>query len=290
MSQTVKKEVFGATRRGEQALLFRIPNNTNDYIEVTNYGCTIRGIYVHNTKGALENVVCGLEGLADYEASNPGAIFGGTLGAALAHKVWDVADTGDNYVFFVSQCSAEESGCGSAVKVGARIMWVNLNRLVLDLFVTPQNETAMTLGTQLAVGGRNGAALQVRSFCPQTARPDGTLCPVEESRYAGMVFTDAASMTDVFVSPSEEIKPMAELADPGAGLYLSAYTTLSSLRLEPCGASGGIRLIQETREPVVLRSGESFTGRAIYGVDYLRPQSPEDDEEANPMGAFLTGL
>lgn len=291
MSRTVKKEVFGTTKQDEEVLLFRIPNNTNDYIEVTNYGCAIRGIYVHNTKGELGNVVCGLERLKDYEASNPGTIFAGALGGALAHKVWDVADVGDNYVFFASRCGAAESGCGSAVKVGVRIMWVDLNRLVLDLFVTPQHEATMALGTQLLVDAGRGGALQIRSFCPQVVLQGRALYPVDETKYAGMVFTDAVSMgEDTFLNTSEENKPMAELADEGAGMYLSAYSTLSALRLENIGAPKGIRLIQEASGPVVLKNGESYTGRAIYGVDYLRPQFSEDGEEPDLTGAFLTSL
>ena len=291
MSQTIKQEVLGTTKQGQEVLLFRIPNNTNDYIEVTNYGCAICGIYVHNNQGKLENTVWGGTSLAEYEACNPGTIFAGPLGRALAHKVWDVADVGDNYVFLASQCDAGESGCSSAVKVGARIMWVNLNRLVIDLFLTPGQGTQLTFGTQLLVDADKHAPLQVRSFCPQVSVAGAAPIPTEESPYAAMVFSDAAGMKDTFLSTSEEIKPMAELAVPGEGLFLSAYTTLSALRLETCDQPKAVRLVQETDQPVPLGGGVSFTARAIYGVDYLRPQPASEEEEVdiNPMSVFFAG-
>lgn len=272
-------------------LLFRIPNNTNDYIEVTNYGCSVRGIYVHNNDGVLENVVWGGKSLAEYQNANPGTIFAGELGRTLAHKVWDVVDVGENYVFMASQCPAGECGCSSAVKVGCHIMWVNLNRLVIDLFVTPEKGTELPLSTQLLVDTEKYKALQVRSFCPQVMEQGGTLRPVSETPYADLRFTRAGGIKDTFISTSEDIKPMAELADEGKGMYLSAYTTLSALRVEEDKDRGALRLVQGACKPVSLGGGVSFTARAIYGVDYLRPQpAAEEEVDINPMSVFFTGV
>ena len=278
------------TKQGQEVLLFRIPNNTNDYIEVTNYGCAIRGIYVHNNDGVLENVAWGGKALAEYENGNPGTIFAGELGKALAHKVWDVVDEGENYVFMASQCQAGEGGCSSAVKVGCHIMWVNLNRLVIDLFVTPEDGTQLPLSTQLLVDAGKYQSLKVRSFCPQVLEQGGMLRPVNETAYADMCFTGAAGIKDTFISTSEEIKPMAELADEGEGMYLSAYTTLSALRVEEDKDCGALRLVQGASSPVALGGGVSFTARAIYGVDYLRPQPASEEEvDINPMSVFFAG-
>lgn len=291
MSQTVKKEVFGTTEQGQEVLLFRIPNNTNDYIEVTNYGCSIRGIYVHNNQGVIQNVTWGGKSLSEYEKTNPSTIFSGKLGAALAHKVWDVVDVGENYVFMASQCGADEAGLPSAVKVGCHMMWVNLNRLVIDLFVTPAKAVELPLSTQILVDADKFKDLKIRSFCPQVMAPGKEPCPVGETKYADMQFSDVDGAADTFVSGHEEIKPMAELADMEAGMYLSAYTTLSALRLEKEAASGAVRLVQEACQPVALGGGVSFTARAIYGVDYLRPQPASEEEEVdiNPMSIFFAG-
>lgn len=284
MSQTVKQTSFGTAAGGEAVSLFRIPNSTDDYIEVTNYGCTIRGLYVHNRQGVLENLVCGLDTLGDYEAvaANPGALFGGALGGALSHKVWDVADVGDNYVFFACECPKEESGCGCGIKAGARIMWVNLNRLVIDLFLTPEKAVSLPLSSRLTL---RGGTFSVRSFCP-TVRRDGAELPVEETPYAGLQFCPVGQ--DTFLCPQEDIKPMAELVNDAAGMHVSAYATLSALRTEV--GIGEVCLVQETSGPVSLQGGESFAARVIYGIDYLRPQEEDNGEEPNPFSAFVTGL
>jgi len=282
MSQTVKKTVSGTTKEGKELLLFRIPNDTGDYVEITNDGCAIQSLCVHDLKGRLQNIAQGAE-----------PIFAGALGKALSAKVWDVADVGDNYVFFSCACTEAETGLGSALKAGARVMWVNRNRLVMDLFLTPEKGVSLPLSTQLKVSC--GAAPQVRSFCPQVLQNGRDPVPVEDTKYAAMAFTPASQAADVFLSPSEEIKPMAELADEQTGLYISAYATLPALRLE--SEPNAVRLFQETPAPIPLQSGESLTERVIYGVDFLPPfpeepsdEDPESEAEPNPLSVFGLGV
>ena len=71
MSAPVEHKIVAArfgTIAGTEVSLFRIPNSTNDYIEVSDYGCTIKGIHVHGKDGKLHNVLCGYETLEEYRA------------------------------------------------------------------------------------------------------------------------------------------------------------------------------------------------------------------------------
>ncbi len=275
MNQAVKKSVLGRTPEGGEVLLFRIPNDTNDYVEVTNLGCAIRALCVHDLKGQLQQV-----GACD---GAQGSIFGGLLGAALGGKLWDVVEIGDNAVFFSCVCSAQECGLASDLKVGARIMWVNRNRLVIDLFLTAERAVTLSLSTQLWVNC--GGTARVRSFCPQVRLESGEVCAVEKTGYAGMAFCPVGLGGEVFLSPSEEIKPMAELGNEERGLYVSAYATLPALRAQADGEV--VRLVQETWEPLSLQGGESFGARIIYGVDFLPPPADDDGEEPNPLSVFF---
>ena len=134
MERLVTNTAFGTTTSGEEAALFRIPNNTGDYIEISNYGWTICKICIHNAEGKIQNVLCGYETLPEYEA------FNGFVGAVLcsaktAHKVWDIQEVGNNYVFFSCAVPEEETEVGCALTVGAKVMWVNLALLTKSLSV-----------------------------------------------------------------------------------------------------------------------------------------------------------
>ena len=103
--------------------------------------------------------------------------------------------------------------------------------------------------------------------------------------HVAYAFTEVAAIYPI--TPSSV---MAELADEGEGMYLSAYTTLSALRVEEDKDCGALRLVQGASSPVALGGGVSFTARAIYGVDYLRPQPASEEEvDINPMSVFFAG-
>ena len=143
MSVPVEQKIVTAhfgTVDGAEVSIFRIPNNTNDYIEVSDYGCTIKGIHIHGRDGQMHNVLCGYDTLEEYQTGrlDLGAVTGTLNGHPLptAHRHWNVEEVGENHLFLSCRLPAESTPAGIACAVGARVMWVNLNRIVIDLFAT----------------------------------------------------------------------------------------------------------------------------------------------------------
>ncbi|WP_312280222.1 hypothetical protein [Oscillibacter sp.] len=292
MEQSIKEIPFGVTVDGQAVRLFRIPNSTNDYVEVSTYGCSLKSVFIHNRRGALQNMLAGFETLAEYEQA-PTPICGIAAGAAagdyarlLAHKVWKVEETGDNYVLMSCATSAEESGC--AMTVGVRIMWVNLNRLVVDLYVTPEQQAAVNFACQLPFrmlesGGLDGYV--TRTFCATTL-VEGEVCPISDTSYADMAFQPVEGSSVTFISGDDEVKPMAELANVQAGLTVSVYGNLSSLRVEPQPQLGSVLVSQSMMREVTLGGGETLSGRVIYGFDKLLTKEELENPESSCFGGF----
>lgn len=291
MEQNLAKFQQGESRRGKPVWSFRIPNSTNDYIELSTYGCSLQSLCVHDGDGALRGLVREMGALEDYESAGESyaSLLGGMGGVpeALAHQVWDVAEQGDNYVFLTCRCTPEGAGC--EVKAGARVMWVNLNRLVVDFFFTPERELTLTWSSKLLIQAdeRELPGYRIRGFCPEVALPGQNAVPAEETEYGGQQFGAVTGVS--FLHPDDAVKPMAELARSETGLCLSAYGSFHGLKAKPTVQPGGIQLIQWA--DVCLKAGESFAGRVIYGIDYLHPQGETDGNgEPNPFSAFGFGL
>jgi len=288
MEQLVTRTLFGTTASGEEVTLFRIPNNTNDYIEISNYGCTICKICVHNPAGKMQNILCGYETLAEYEASelSLGAVL---CNAKTAHKVWDIQEVGNNYVFFSCAVPAEETEVGCALAIGARIMWVNLNRIVIDLFVTPEDSADVNLAYNLPFRLKESGDLTgylLRTFCREVL-VNGQHTPVTNTPYADIVFWPQGTEPRTFLDMSEDSKPMAELANPEAGMTISAYSNLNSLTCDVQEGVKGIRLNQTMETPVHLEAGQTLTGRIIYGFDRFYTEEEVISPEPNPFSAFI---
>lgn len=290
MEQKITQTTLGKTENGETAILFRIPNHTNDYIELTNYGCAVKSICVHDRRGTLRNILRGFETLEECRRaeSNSGAVIdrlSPALSAHLAHRVWDIKEVGTNYVFFTCQVSEAESGLRTALTVGARIMWVNLNRIVIDLFVSPERDALVSPECKLVFHLADGERYTLRTFCPQVVSGGRTL-PAGETGYADMAFLPLSDGETAFFSPLEEMKPMAELTGGTAGLTVSAYGDMDSITAEKLPGDQ-VSLSQFMQNGLHLKSGESFSCRVIYGFDPLYTQDEVENPEPSPFSAFL---
>ncbi|MFR9223979.1 MAG: hypothetical protein ACLVKN_20015 [Flavonifractor plautii] len=194
MSAPVEHKIVAArfgTIAGTEVSLFRIPNSTNDYIEVSDYGCTIKGIHVHGKDGKLHNVLCGYETLEEYQVGGLelGAVTGTLNGQPLptAHRLWNVEEIGENHLFLSCRLSAEDTPAGIACALGARIMWVNLNRIVIDLFATRKDACLALTSIWSCGSGPPELGYTLRTFCPEVLL-DGQRRPVSQSDYAEMTF------------------------------------------------------------------------------------------------------
>ena len=156
MNQTITQTVLETTENRERAVLYRIPNNTNDYIELTNYGCALKSICIHDRQGRLRNILLGGRQPEEdrYPTGGQGLIrdhLSPALSSCLSHKLWQTQEVGENYVFLSCQVSEGESGLPTALTFGTRIMWVNRNRLIIDLFASPERDACFAPAIHLAL-------------------------------------------------------------------------------------------------------------------------------------------
>lgn len=292
MEQKVITAHFGSID-GTEVSLFRIPNSTNDYIEISNYGCTIKSIHVHGKNGHMQNVLCGYETLEEYQAGKQelGAVTGTLNGHPLpiAHKIWHVEEVGDNYLFLSCKVSAEETPAGIACAIGARVMWVNLNRIVIDLFATPEKAAVLTLVSNLVLRLQEDPAFKgytLRTFCPELLC-EGQRLPISQTEYADMAFAPLASGVQTFISNSEDMKPMLELAHDPAALTVSAYSNMNVIQVEPFPILNGVRLQPTMMDGTSLQAGQSFAGRIICGFDRLYSKEELENPVPSPFSAFV---
>ena len=296
MSAPVEHKIVAArfgTIAGTEVSLFRIPNSTNDYIEVSDYGCTIKGIHVHGKDGKLHNVLCGYETLEEYQVGGLelGAVTGTLNGQPLptAHRLWNVEEIGENHLFLSCRLSAEDTPAGIACALGARIMWVNLNRIVIDLFATPEKDACLALTSNLVLRLQDPPELTgytLRTFCPEVLL-DGQRRPVSQSDYAEMTFVPLAAHPQTFVSDRDESKPMAELVHTAAAFTVSAYSTMSAIRVSPQPGLGGVQVLPFLLDGLSLAAGQSFAGRIICGFDRLYTKEELEESALSPFAAFI---
>lgn len=71
------QQCFGTTKSGEKVTIFRLANSKGSYVELLDYGCTIRALAVPDKDGKLVDVVLGYDHLAQYQDED------GYLGAAV---------------------------------------------------------------------------------------------------------------------------------------------------------------------------------------------------------------
>lgn len=296
----VRAEPFGTTADGAQVTLFRIPNSTEDYIELLNYGCTVKSLFLHNwADQAYRNQLQGFSSLGEYEADTAAAgaflgMPGGDVPPALfSRKVWEVQEVGTNYVVFSCCAEAGEEGLASGLTVRTKVQWVNRNRLVVDLYATPDRAMPLNFGLNLLfgpVGAPGGAAL--RSFAPLVAprqedRFTAPALPVEGTPYANQAFVPVCSTANVLlVGQAGEIHPMAELILAETGVSISAYTTANALwaAAQPGGAIALSPLSACLDGPITpTPAGACWHSRAIYGFDPIASPEPERREEP-PIG------
>ncbi|MCC8127880.1 MAG: hypothetical protein LIO92_10885 [Clostridiales bacterium] len=270
---------------GKDVYLFRIPNNTDDYIELTNEGCLINSIYIHDKNGNMKNVIDSRKNISSGFSSVTCKISGYEIDTGT--KIWDVNEVGDNYVFLSLRVSEEESGEGVAFVIGARIMWVNLNRIVIDLYLTPNGAVEINLICNLFLQLSNDTVLSeylVRTFCPEYFC-DGVVRPVEQTSWDQLSFVTVEKEAQCFRYKDEQIKPMVEIVNEESALAVSAYSSMDMVTVEEKGVS--ILVSNSLEKGIFLKAGESYTGRVILGFDRIPAGSGADENFSSPFCAFV---
>ena len=276
MTQSIKKELLFKTAEGNPVYKFRIPNNTGDYVDVTNCGASISGIYVHRPDMSME----------DLAGANTLPILGGSLGKVVSDTVWSVMEEGENHVLFAQELNGADSPFGVSVKVGLRITWVNLNRLIVDIFATPAEAAAVNIEGNISIDS-SGKAFGICTFCPSLTDSSGNETAVAESAYKGMAFAPLYCETPIFLNHSEEIKPMIELADDKSLLRLSVYSTFDSASCSKDEAASRVNIKAFSSGEEQLKKGQTLTHRIILGIDYIHTPAEDDGVEPTPLSCLF---
>lgn len=285
MTQSIKKELLFKTTEGNPVYKFRIPNNTGDYVDVTNYGASISGIYVHRPDMSMEDLA-GKSSSSSLTGVNTLPILGGSLGKVLSDTVWGIMEEGENHVLFAQELNGADSPFGVSVKVGLRITWVNLNRLIVDIFATPAEAAAINIEGNIIIDS-SGKAFGICTFCPSLTDSSGNETPVAESAYKDMAFAPVDCETPIFLNHSEEIKPMIELADDKSLLRLSVYSTFDSASCSKDEAASRVNIKTFSSGEEQLKKGQTLTHRIILGIDYIQPVTEDDEVEPTPLSCLL---
>lgn len=280
----IKKEFLHYSLDNSPVYRFTIPNQTGDFVELTNQGGVLSGIYVHKPDGTMENISSSLLNNKPQIKTLPiGSLWGGTLGKTLADKLWSVADETDNGVFLTCTCLSNESEYRIDMQLGMNITWVNLNRLIIDYFITPKENATIKFSSNLDITNTDRTFL-LRSFCPKVLSKDGTEYGIEETFYKDMSFSPIEN--DIrFINVSEDIKPMVELSDETSKLRISVYSTVSATQAEILSCNV-LSLKCSEISGVELNAGETLANRVIFGFDYIQDAIP-DDSEPSPFSFFL---
>ena len=285
MTQSIKKELLFKTTEGNPVYKFRIPNNTGDYVDVTNCGASISGIFVHRPDMSMEDLA-GKSSSSSLTGVNTLPILGGSLGEVLSNTAWSVMEEGENHVLFAQELDGADSPFGVSVKVGLRITWVNLNRLIVDIFVTPAEAAAVHIEGNISIDS-SGKAFSICTFCPFLADSSGNEKPVAKSVYKDMAFAPVDCETPIFLNHSEEIKPMIELADDKSLLRLSVYSTFDSASCSKDEAASCVNIKACSSGEEQLKKGQTLTHRIILGIDYIQPVTEDDEVDPAPLSCFL---
>ncbi len=288
MTQTIKKALFFKDGEGKEAWLFRIPNNTGDYVDVSNYGARICGIHVHGENMSMQSLLDEAFIKESFvKTHTAGCLFGSNIGRVASDKIWDIAEEGDNYVLFSCKIPEGEAA-DSELTLGCHIMWVNLNRLIVNYFVSAKEDTEVDLESRIYLGASD-RKMSLRSFCHKIQDIKLSEKDVSESEYKELAFVPFKEHSPRFLSESDEIKPMLELAEDDGLLHYSVYSTLqvASVEEESAGnvSSSVFRLNSKSKE--VLKAGETLTEKVILGIDFIEIPEEDDGQEPDPFEAFL---
>ena len=90
-----------------------------------------------------------------------------------------------------------------------------------------------------------------------------------------------------FINESEAVKPMAELANPEAGITISAYSNFNSLTCDVQAGIVGLRLNQAMDHPFHLQAGQTLSGRIIYGFERFYLENEIMNPEPSPFSTFV---
>ena len=63
----ITNKLFGYTKDNQPVLLYQLKNSNGAYVEIINYGCRVKSIFVPDKTGTLQDICLGYKTLTEYE-------------------------------------------------------------------------------------------------------------------------------------------------------------------------------------------------------------------------------
>lgn len=137
----MKTEAFGSIQSGKKATLYILENKNHTVVKVTDFGATLVSVLFADKDGVMKDMVLGYDDVASYEKGT--SCFGATIGRngnrikdarftidgkewvieanennnslhsgknGFNHLMWEMKESGDNYVTFYHYSPQEEQG------------------------------------------------------------------------------------------------------------------------------------------------------------------------------------
>lgn len=192
----ISSRPFGVTRYGEPVTCFRMENDSGAWVELLDYGCTLRALAVPGRDGALVDVLLGYDTIEDYENGSAylGAVIGrcaNRIGGAklmIGGRAYQLsANEGENqlhggrrgfdrYVWsakcrdgalYLRRRSPDgEEGYPGNLETAVTYRWADGNTLILDFTAFSDEDTVVSLTNHAyfnlaGVGTVDGHSLQI---------------------------------------------------------------------------------------------------------------------------------
>ena len=171
----ITSESFGIMHDGTEVTLYRVTNRQGAYVELLDYGCTVRAIVVPDRDGKMTDVCLGYDTIREYEENDgclgavvgrhanriakgqfkigektyqvvcnngPNHLHGGTRG--FDKYVWK-AEPSENAVRFSRLSPDGEEGYPGSLQVSVTYRWNDRNELQLQYGAVSDRDTVLNL-------------------------------------------------------------------------------------------------------------------------------------------------
>ena len=265
----IEKKLFGKTDDGREKTLYRIYNNAGSFIEIEDYGCTVRSMYIQNKERQLQNVLV-----------VPGTVMGKEWAHPLATAIWVSKEVEDNAVAFGAKAKMEEIQLSAEVRFRLK----DFDRLVIDYVVNASVPHKAYLTHQLAFCLDDTKSLDMhtmRVFTHEELSEYSQRVPVDLASVSNLKYLPIRDGEHTYLSFGKEIHPFAELAAEKSNLALTAYSTMEAMAISTQEDSSNALSFRALplQEPAM-----EWRARTVFGIDLLYHEG--DSMPASPFMFF----
>lgn len=325
----MEKRAFGRSLRGEDAALYSFTNKNSVVMEVTDFGATLVALLVPDKEGNPVDVVLGCDSPAAYEQA-AGTFFGATVGrnanrigkAAFtlngkeykldvnngennlhsgldfySYRVWNVKETGENFITFQLHSPDGDQGYPGAVTIEVTYTLTDENEVKIAYYAVPEADTIlnMTNHSYFNLDGHDSGNileqevwLDADAFTPTDAAliPTGEILPVEgtpmDFRVKKSVGRDIEAEFEALIlgkgydhnwalNNGGKFAKVAELSAAGTGITMEVYTDLPGIQIY----TGNFIVEEQGKGGVIYKHRQGMCFETQYFPDAIHHENFE---------------